>query len=96
MKAGILEDGVVSASDRGTGQGSVISPLLANIYLHYTFDLWAARWRQHTATGDVIIVRYADDFIVGFQHESDAERFRMRCASGWGSLHCRCIRRRPG
>jgi RNA-directed DNA polymerase len=76
LKAGILEDGVVSVSDRGTGQGSVISPLLANIYLHYTLDLWAARWRQRTATGDVIIVRYADDFIVGFQHESDARLFR--------------------
>src|SRR5690349_20689397 len=76
LKAGILEDGVVSVSDRGTGQGSVISPLLANIYLHYTLDLWAARWRQHTATGDMIIVRYADDFIVGFQHESDAGLFR--------------------
>src|SRR5689334_11789918 len=76
LKAGIFEDGVVSVSDRGTGQGSVISPLLANIYLHYTLDLWVARWRQHTATGDMIIVRYADDFIVGFQHGSDAERFR--------------------
>ena len=76
LKAGILEDGVISVSDRGTGQGSVISPLLANIYLHYTLDLWVARWRQHTATGDMIIVRYADDFIVGFQHESDAERLR--------------------
>ena len=75
LKAGILEDGVVSVSDRGTGQGSVISPLLANIYLHYALDLWAARWRRRTATGDTIIVRYADDFIVGFQHESDAQRF---------------------
>src|SRR5262245_45362293 len=75
LKAGILEDGVVSDSDRGTGQGSVISPLLANIYLHYALDLWAARWRRHMATGDMIIVRYADDFIVGFQHESDAQRF---------------------
>jgi RNA-directed DNA polymerase len=75
LKAGILEDGVVSVSDRGTGQGSVISPLLANIYLHYALDLWAARWRRRTATGDMIIVRYADDFIVGFQHESDAQRF---------------------
>ena len=75
LKAGILEDGVVSGSDRGTGQGSVISPLLANIYLHYALDLWAARWRRRTATGDMIIVRYADDFIVGFQHESDAQRF---------------------
>jgi len=75
LKAGVLEDGVVSVSDRGTGQGSVISPLLANIYLHYTLDLWAMRWRRRKATGDMIIVRYADDFIVGFQHESDARRF---------------------
>jgi len=75
LKVGILEDGVVTVSDRGTGQGSVISPLLANIYLHYTFDLWAVRWRRHAATGDMIIVRYADDFIVGLQHEHDARRF---------------------
>jgi RNA-directed DNA polymerase len=75
LRAGILEDGAVSVSDKGTGQGSVISPLLANIYLHYTLDLWAARWRRRKATGDMIIVRYADDFIVGFQHESDARRF---------------------
>ena len=61
LKAGILEDGVVSVSDRGTGQGSVISPLLANIYLHYALDLWAERWRRREATGDMIIVRYADD-----------------------------------
>jgi RNA-directed DNA polymerase len=75
LKAGIVEDGVVAVSDRGTGQGSVISPLLANIYLHYALDLWAARWRRRTPAGDMIIVRYADDFIVGFQHESDAQRF---------------------
>jgi RNA-directed DNA polymerase len=75
LKAGVLEDGAVSVSDRGTGQGSVISPLLANIYLHYALDLWAVRWRRREATGDMIIVRYADDFIVGFQHESDARRF---------------------
>ena len=80
LKAGILEDGVVAVSDRGTGQGSVISPLLANIYLHYAFDLWAARWRRRAATGDMIIVRYADDFIVGFEHESDAQRFLERDA----------------
>jgi len=60
LKAGTLEDGAVAVSDRGTGQGSVISPLLANIYLHYALDLWAARWRRRTATGDMIIVRYAD------------------------------------
>jgi RNA-directed DNA polymerase len=75
LKAGVMEDGVVTVSDRGTGQGSVISPLLANIYLHYALDQWAVRWRQREATGDMIFVRYADDFIVGFQHERDACRF---------------------
>jgi RNA-directed DNA polymerase len=75
LKAGVLEDGVVTISDRGTGQGSVISPLLANVYLHYVFDLWAERWRRREATGDMIIVRYADDIVVGFEHESDARRF---------------------
>ena len=75
LKAGILEDGVLIVSEKGTGQGSVISPLLANIYLHYSLDLWAERWRRRVATGDLIIVRYADDFIVGFQHETDARRF---------------------
>src|SRR3984885_7592755 len=63
LKAGILEDGIVSVSDKGTGQGSVISPLLANVYLHYALDLWAERWRRREATGDMIIVRYADDLI---------------------------------
>jgi RNA-directed DNA polymerase len=75
LRAGVLEDGVVSVSNRGTGQGAVISPLLANIYLHYALDLWAERWRRREATGDMIIVRYADDFIVGFEHEEDARRF---------------------
>jgi len=75
LKAGVLEDGVVNVSDKGTGQGAVISPLLANIYLHYGLDLWAERWRRHQVTGDMIIVRYADDFIVGFEHEDDARRF---------------------
>src|SRR5215831_4113405 len=75
LKAGVLEAGAVSVSDKGTGQGSVISPLLANIYLHYALDLWAVRWRRREATGDMVIVRYADDFIVGFQHEADARRF---------------------
>jgi len=61
LKAGVLEEGVVMASERGTGQGSVASPLLANIYLHYAFDLWAERWRRREATGNMVIVRYADD-----------------------------------
>jgi len=75
LKAGVLEDGIVTVSDKGTGQGSVISPLLANVYLHYVFDLWAERWRRREATGDMIIVRYADDIVVGFEDESDARRF---------------------
>jgi group II intron reverse transcriptase/maturase len=75
MKAGVLEDGEFKASERGTGQGSVISPLLANIYLHYAFDLWANRWRQREATGDMIILRYADDTVIGFELEADARRF---------------------
>jgi group II intron reverse transcriptase/maturase len=75
LKAGVLENGVVTVSDKGTGQGSVISPLLANVYLHYVFDLWVERWRRREATGDVIIVRYADDIVVGFEHETDARRF---------------------
>jgi RNA-directed DNA polymerase len=88
LKVGVLEAGVVTASDRGTGQGSVISPLLANIYLHYVFDLWAERWRRREANGDMIIVRYADDIIVGFEHEIDARRFldEMRERLGKHSL----------
>jgi RNA-directed DNA polymerase len=75
LKAGILEDGMVTVEDRGTGQGSVISPLLANIYLHYVLDLWVERWRRREAIGDMIIVRYADDVIVGFEREEEARRF---------------------
>jgi group II intron reverse transcriptase/maturase len=75
LRAGVLEDGIVTIEEKGTGQGSVISPLLANVYLHYVFDLWAERWRRREATGDMIMVRYADDTVVGFQHESDARRF---------------------
>src|SRR6266478_1519242 len=63
LKAGVLEDGIVTVSDKGTGQGSVISPLLANLYLHYAFDLWAERWRRREAAGNMIIVRYADDWL---------------------------------
>ena len=75
LKAGILEDGVVIVADSGTGQGSVISPLLGNVYLHYVFDLWAERWRRQEAQGDMIVVRYADDLVAGFEHEGDASRF---------------------
>jgi RNA-directed DNA polymerase len=75
LRAGALEDEVVTIEEKGTGQGSVISPLLANGYLHYVFDLWAERWRRREATGDMIMVRYADDIVVGFQHEDEARRF---------------------
>ncbi len=74
LNAGVLVDGSWTRSDRGTPQGGGISPLLANVYLHYAFDLWVRDWRRQ-ATGDVIVVRFADDFIVGFQHEQEARRF---------------------
>ncbi|MGH8829647.1 MAG: group II intron reverse transcriptase/maturase [Polaromonas sp.] len=76
LKAGVLDDGVWSVSETGTPQGAVASPLLANVYLHYVFDLWADWWRRQHAHGDVIIVRFADDFVVGFEHREDAERFQ--------------------
>jgi group II intron reverse transcriptase/maturase len=75
LKAGVLEEGKWTASEVGTVQGGSISPLLANIYLHYVFDLWVHHWRKTRAEGDVIVVRYADDFMVGFQHRREAERF---------------------
>ncbi len=76
LNAGVLEDGTRTRSETGTPQGGSISPLLGNVYLHYAFDLWVQRWRKTHAHGDMIVVRYADDFIVGFQHRADAERFR--------------------
>jgi len=75
LRAGVLEDGNWSVSERGTPQGAVASPLLANVYLHYVFDLWAHQWRRREATGHVIVVRYADDIVAGFEHEADARRF---------------------
>jgi RNA-directed DNA polymerase len=75
LKAGVSEDGQWSETNVGTPQGAVVSPLIANAYLHYTFDLWADVWRRKRANGDVIIVRYADDLVVGFQHRADAVRF---------------------
>ncbi len=76
LNAGVLEDGTRTWSETGTPQGGSISPLRANVYLHYAFDLWAQRWRKTHAHADMIVVRYADDFIVGFQHRAEAERFR--------------------
>jgi RNA-directed DNA polymerase len=91
LKAGVAEDGQVTPGEVGTPQGAVISPLLANIYLHYVFDLWAKQWRQRHAQGDVIMVRYADDIVVGFEHQAEAERFwedmRVRLAEFALTLH---------
>jgi RNA-directed DNA polymerase len=75
LNAGVMEDGRHVEQEEGTPQGGSISPLLANLYLHYVLDLWADQWRRTRARGDVIIVRYADDSVVGFEHESDALRF---------------------
>ena len=74
LNAGVLVDGKRTRSEVGTPQGGGVSPLLANVYLHYVFDLWIRDWRRQ-ATGDVIVVRYADDFIVGFQYEQEARQF---------------------
>ena len=76
LRAGVMEDGAWRQSLDGTPQGATISPLLANVYLHYVFDLWTQHWRQQHARGDVVVTRYADDFIVGFQYRSDACRFQ--------------------
>jgi len=75
LKAGVIENGARSESVEGTPQGASVSPLLANVYLHYVFDLWAERWRRRQARGDVIVVRFADDYIAGFEHHRDAQRF---------------------
>ena len=75
LNAGVIEDGEWMASETGAPQGASVSPLLANIYLHYVLDRWVRQWRKRHAHGDVVIVRFADDFVVGFEHKSDAERF---------------------
>lgn len=70
-----MENGKIERNRRGAPQGAVISPLLANIYLHYVFDLWAHQWRNKKTNGDIIIIRYADDSALGFQYKTDANRF---------------------
>jgi group II intron reverse transcriptase/maturase len=77
LSAGVLEEGRWSRTDAGTPQGATISPLLANVYLHYVFDLWIQQWRKRTAKGEVYVVRYADDIVIGAEHESDAMRLRV-------------------
>ena len=86
LRAGISEQGKWEPLKEGTPQGAVISPLLANIYLHYAFDLWAHKWREHKAAGAVVMVRYADDIIVGFECKADAEQFRKEVAERIGKF----------
>jgi RNA-directed DNA polymerase len=91
LKAGVMEEGKLVTTETGTPQGAVASPLLANIYLHYVFDLWADRWRKRHARGQIIIVRYADDIVMGFEYEGEARRFvadmRQRMEKFALSLH---------
>jgi RNA-directed DNA polymerase len=91
LKAGVSEDGQWSETKVGTPQGAVASPLLANIYLHYVFDLWVEAWRKKVATGTVVVVRYADDLVLGFENRADADRFlaefRERVAKFGLELH---------
>jgi RNA-directed DNA polymerase len=91
LNAGVLEEGKRTRSEVGTVPGGSISPLLANLYLHYVFDLWAQRWRKKRARGDVVVVRFADDFVVGFEHREEAEQFltelRERFAKFGLTLH---------
>jgi RNA-directed DNA polymerase len=91
LKAGVSEDGQWSETKVGTPQGAVVSPLLANVYLHYVFDLWVEAWRKKAAQGDVIVVRYADDLVAGFESRAEAERFleafRERLAKFGLELH---------
>jgi group II intron reverse transcriptase/maturase len=85
MAAGVIEDGAWTESVEGVPQGASASPLLANVYAHYVFDLWAHQWRKRHAHGDMVIVRFADDAVVGFEHRDDAERF-------WADLRGRLAR----
>lgn len=91
LTAGVMDDGVLVSSEMGTPQGAVISPILSNVFLHYIFDLWANRWRKRRARGDMMIVRYADDSVIGFEHEAEATAFladlRERFAEFGLTLH---------
>ena len=91
LRDGVSEEGQWSETKVGTPQGAVISPLLANVYLHYVFDLWVEAWRHKCARGDVIVIRYADDFVLGFEQRAEAERFlrqlRERLAKFGLELH---------
>ena len=94
LNAGVLEDGKRIRVEEGTPQGGSASPLLANVYLHYVFDLWVQAWRQKRAHGDVIVVRFADDIVVGFNSKSDADQFRAELTERMRSSTWNCIPRR--
>jgi RNA-directed DNA polymerase len=92
LKAGVMEEGKLVSSEVGTPQGGSISPLLSNIYLHYVFDLWVNQWRKRHAQGDVIVVRYADDFVMGFEHKAEAEEFLAQLRERFAKF---CLRLHP-
>ena len=94
LSAGVIENGTWSETAEGAPQGASVSPLLANVYLHYVLDLWAEWWRRRHARGDVIIVRFADDFIVGFEHQVTRGSSSAICASGSRSSRWSCTRAR--
>jgi RNA-directed DNA polymerase len=87
LRAGVLEDGKRIRTEEGTPQGGSASPLLANVYLHYVFDLWVQAWRQKRAHGDVIVVRFADDIVVGFNSKADADQFRAELTERMRKFH---------
>jgi RNA-directed DNA polymerase len=87
LNAGVLEDGKRHVTQEGTPQGGSASPLLANIYLHYVFDLWVQAWRKTQATGEVIVVRFADDIVLGFQSEREAKRFQVELEERFRQFH---------
>jgi retron-type reverse transcriptase len=93
LRAGVLEDGIVTVEEKGTGQGSVISPLLANVYLHYVFDLWAERWRRREATGDMTGMPTTPSWASSMRKTPGASG--ARCAKGSRSSRCRFIRTKP-
>jgi RNA-directed DNA polymerase len=94
LRAGVIEEGSWSESPVGVPQGASVSPVLANVYLHYAFDQWAQQWRKRHARGDMIVVRYVDDFVVGFEHQSDAETSFGILVSGSLGPHWSCTPRR--
>ena len=96
LNAGVLEDGKRIRVKEGTPQGGSASPLLANVYLHYVFDLWVQAWRRKRAHGDMIIVRFADDIVLGFQVKTDADQFREELTERMRKFIWNCIPRKRG